>query len=551
MGKGAYGEVTLHTSTQNEKHAIKIMGYVIDDEISQTSVRELAILKRMNHPNILKLVDYDISDDLKKLYIVTDLMENGELTNYIAIIPDSKRNEISKRLTYQLLLGVAYMHSLDIIHRDLKPPNLLLDADLTLKIADFGLARALTCISPDAKTLEVVTIWYRPPELLYGGRADQYNLSLDMWSVGCIIYEILTEDVLFKAFNPADMRDEISSYLGFPTEISWPGVTKFPAYDPNEELFGFEGEPYEIKIVIAEKIKNKADVETWYQLIMSLLKYDPAKRATAIQTFKNPIFDTVRDEKLEATHHSCLDNLYMVEKPINFSIEEQKDINVKMKYIIMNWLLGVTIKYRFLKRTYYIALYLHDSLKMSDLFKSRGDYQLYATACLYLAMTYGEVHPASVNDFVYMAGKAYTGQQILDMSTNILKQIEFKMVFSTCYDFNVEYGTFYDTRVEKLSRGLLYFLSLLPDKLYQTKPDQVALMSIMMACMYYEKKFKHYSLISNDLIKNIKFCLDLTLGNEFKTAEAMFKSAKYKYAPEPGMSVNEVVKILCSKKLIH
>lgn len=539
LGEGSYGSVNLHKLGE-KSYAIKKIHYTINESIDNYSIIEVAILQRINHKNVLKLLDYKISKDLVHLYLVTDVMKRGSLIDY-----QIKDPVILKKLVYQLLCGVAYIHSLDIIHRDLKPQNILVDSDYTLKIADFGQSIALSCINPEIKNTMVVTLWYRPPELLYGGMGKQYGLSLDMWSVGCVIFEMITRKVIFFGSDPKNIRDIISFRLGDPNEIVWPGVSKYPLYKKDKER---KPTSERTKKYITDIIKNQKVADIYFDIIMNLVKYDPSKRATALQSLKNPFFDQIRDKKLEATHHSCLENLYLVEKPINFTLNKYIDIDIRMKYILINWLISVSMKFRLRTRTYYIALYLHDSLNMLNFFTKRDDYQLYGVACLYIASLYNEIFPPEISDFIYITDNSYTEKQILNISTKIFNSINFKMIFSTCYDFNIEYGEFYSQEVHKLSKGLLYFVSTLPDELYQTKPDQVALMTIMMACMYYGEKFKHINRVTNDEIKNLSFCIDLKI-DRLPSAKLLFKSAKHHYTDD-NRSIEEVIRELCNNKLI-
>ena len=553
LGEGSFGVVTLHT-VNGKKYAVKKMKLIEDGTMISSSIREIAILQRMNHPNVIEIESYSISErfgdfDLK---IATEYMDSGELSDYIRS-EKFNPNTQSRSLVYQMLCGVAYMHSLDILHRDLKPQNILLNRAGKLKIADFGLSRALGCVDPAGKTVQVVTVWYRPPELLYGGRISQYGLSLDMWSVGCIIYEILTGVVLFSGYTDTKMRKLFPLLLGSPTEKVWPGVSKMPYYDPNIKI---KAERERIKGYITlygdkPKIKNKKVADEWFEIIMSLLTYDPQKRSTALETLKRPFFNSVRDLSREPTQHTCLENLYLVETPIKFITNPNLDR--VMFFIVSNWLLGVKIRFRLKIRTYYIGLYLMDYLNSNFLDIDTKNYQLYGTVCLYLASTYNEIVISSPepSDFVYAVDGAFDEDALLEMSSEILKQINFKMVFSTCYDFLIEYRSFYDRRVARLSSILMYYTTLLPESLYQTKPDQVALMAIMMACMYYGKKFKHCSKVSNEMIRNIKFCSVHKIKDEWLINANLDLKMKKKMYPLPKEeTIQQIVKVLCSKKLI-
>ena len=129
-----------------------------------------------------------------------------------------------------MLKGVDYCHSHRIMHRDLKPQNLLIDKNNRMKLADFGLARAYG-LPMKTYTHEVITLWYRPPEILLGQK--QYSLSVDIWSAGCIFFEMAYGNSLFQGESEIDQLFKIFSIMGSPNEENWPGVSKLPDYKPN------------------------------------------------------------------------------------------------------------------------------------------------------------------------------------------------------------------------------------------------------------------------------------------------------------------------------
>lgn len=135
--------------------------------------------------------------------------------------------ELVKKFTLQLIQGVHYCHSHRIIHRDLKPQNLLIDQEGNLKLADFGLARAFG-VPLRNYTHEIVTLWYRAPEVLLGSR--HYSTGVDMWSVGCIFAEMALRKPLFPGDSEIDEIFKIFRTLGTPSEPVWPGVTQLPDY---------------------------------------------------------------------------------------------------------------------------------------------------------------------------------------------------------------------------------------------------------------------------------------------------------------------------------
>ena len=133
-----------------------------------------------------------------------------------------------KSFMYQIFDGVAYCHSKKIIHRDLKPQNLLIEKSGKVKIADFGLARSFS-IPIRAYTKEVLTLWYRAPELLLGN--SEYSISVDIWSIGCIFAEMYLKRPLFQGESEMEQWTKINEILGSPTPDSWPDIVKMPGYN--------------------------------------------------------------------------------------------------------------------------------------------------------------------------------------------------------------------------------------------------------------------------------------------------------------------------------
>jgi serine/threonine protein kinase len=187
LGEGTYGIVykaeNVHT---HEEVALKAIRLESEEEgVPCTAIREISLLKELDHPNVVRLLE--IIHDVDKLTLVFEFCDQDLKQHLDAHFGILDHNKI-KWFLYQLLKGVEYCHKRRVLHRDLKPQNLLISKkDNTLKLADFGLARAFT-VPVRNYSPEVVTLWYRAPEVLMGFK--NYSTPIDMWSIGCIFAEM-------------------------------------------------------------------------------------------------------------------------------------------------------------------------------------------------------------------------------------------------------------------------------------------------------------------------------------------------------------------------
>lgn len=173
--------------------------------------------------------------------------------------------------------GVAFIHSCKVLHRDIKPQNILVNKLFEVKLADFGLGRTFSSeLRPYSQ--EVVTLWYRAPELLIG--TTQYITAVDMWSIGCVFFEILTKNVLFKGTCVKTQTLAIFQTLGLPSESDIPHFKNFDLQGFNVPVRNFE-----------EFLKSHHFDFLEIDLIQQLLTYSPEKRITAVAALSHPFFD--------------------------------------------------------------------------------------------------------------------------------------------------------------------------------------------------------------------------------------------------------------------
>jgi len=226
LGEGTYGKVRKARCRQSgEFRALKQMKLSNREEgVPSTAIREIAILKELSHDNIVRL--FDVFCKPGELCLIFELCDN-DLKKHMKALGGKLHTAQVKDFALQLLKGMEFCHASRIIHRDLKPQNLLIDSKLKLKIADFGLARAFMLPVPQY-THEVVTVWYRPLEILLGSKL--YSIPVDIWGVGCILAEMATGSPLFAGDSEIDTAFKIFQKLGTPTEAMWPGLSELPDF---------------------------------------------------------------------------------------------------------------------------------------------------------------------------------------------------------------------------------------------------------------------------------------------------------------------------------
>eukprot|EP00965_Chrysotila_dentata_P048690 1615654-Pleurochrysis_carterae.AAC.1 len=214
LGDGTYGSVVKAVNrTTGEIVAIKRMKKKFYSWEECMQLREVTSLRKLSHPNIVKLKEVIRENDI--LYFVFEFLDMNLYQlckDRDKLFPESK----VRNMTYQMLQALAYMHKHGFFHRDLKPENMLVSGN-TMKIADFGLAREIRSKPP--YTDYVSTRWYRAPEVLL--RAPQYNAPIDTWAIGTIMSEMFTLRPLFPGTSEADEIYKICSVLGTPTASSW------------------------------------------------------------------------------------------------------------------------------------------------------------------------------------------------------------------------------------------------------------------------------------------------------------------------------------------
>ncbi|TKW39772.1 hypothetical protein SEVIR_1G201800v4 [Setaria viridis] len=281
IGQGTYSNVYKARDLQSGKIvALKRVRFVnMDPESVRFMAREIHILRRLDHPNVIKLEGIVTSRLSHSLYLVFEYMEH-DLAGLAALSGQRFTEPQVKCFMAQILEGLRHCHARGVLHRDIKGSNLLIGDDGTLRIADFGLATFFDPGKTQPMTSRVVTLWYRPPELLLG--ATEYGVAVDLWSTGCILAELLAGKPIMPGQTEIEQLHKIFKLCGSPSEDYWA-----KAKLPDVTLFKPQ-RPYRRKI--AETFKDFPP--TALALLDTLLAIEPSARGTAVSALDSEFFRT-------------------------------------------------------------------------------------------------------------------------------------------------------------------------------------------------------------------------------------------------------------------
>lgn len=282
VGEGTYGKVyKAKNEVTNEYVAIKRLRLESEREgFPITAMREIKLLQSFDHPNIVGLLEMMVEHN--QIIMVFDYLDH-DLTGLLTL-PDLQLTEGHRKMIFkQLVDGLNYLHKKRVIHRDIKGSNILLNSDGVLKIADFGLARNMKVLrdgeSPDY-TNRVITIWYRPPELLMG--STDYGREVDVWGIGCLLMELYLKTSVFQGTEELSQLYKIYEIMGTPTAESWPDIENLPWFEMMKP-----------QVNVASRFEAEYKhlmTEDSFDLVQKMLTLHPARRITAEEALKHPYF---------------------------------------------------------------------------------------------------------------------------------------------------------------------------------------------------------------------------------------------------------------------
>jgi serine/threonine protein kinase len=491
LGSGTYGTVTKHG-----QYAIKTMS---TEGITAAMLRELACTLRLSHPNVIDVVDVFIIDRVFGEHLEYTMWGPDNIAAYMVmplatgtlydIVKDKDDNDYDpstdvesydvRSLAYQIVSGVGYCLSRDVLNRDIKVENILAFRSgdkMTLKIADFGLARSNTCSFDTGMTEEVYTLSYRPPEVILGGR---YKNSADIWAVGCVLYYLFTGYMLFRERTPDNMLRSMSKEFG-PLQDQWKDIVNLPAWTSynlagvqKRSTGGLQALPADIKPIIT-----------------SLLHPDPNQRPTLAKVIRDPYFDPVRDQALDSMVEDCSCNSVLVLRDFPRVTIDPKASEIYEK--IELWMANI-LKYHL--RSASLSL---EILETQGKLSSEDTPLIIANACMSLAIEYLEVYIPNIN---FMMLSQLPNQRQLEIEkVRVFERCNFDLFRTTSADYLTNYTNIgrYDETTVKVSTKFLPIVHAMLLALPVNKKEE-AIIALFMACTHTECSFKHTSLLTKHL----------------------------------------------------
>ncbi|RHY28388.1 hypothetical protein DYB32_006009 [Aphanomyces invadans] len=418
-------------------------------------LRELAVLQGIKHPNIASLEMISLANDELHVFFpfvdktLHEIINPTSDPNGGRILPEHQ----VRRFLHQLLDAIAHCHRRGVLHRNLKPKHLLIDTDspdeldnAELRISDFALVRA-TGIPRRTYTMEVVTLWYRPPEILMGVRS--YSPAVDIWSIGCIFAEMAQGKPLFTGISEIDQLFQIFSKLSTPTRDTWPEFTTLPNY--GFDFPNWKRRPW------ARLFPNISDLGL--DLLSKLLTYNPDERISAESALRHPyfsgshafptllpsipminmgftlqrVYESNIPEHINLFHSYLRDSELALWKDIKY-LSRQKTLRPIHRSMLVDWLIEVVDVFEMCLRTAFLAVHYTDRF-LDTVMVKKAMFQLLGATCLHVASKCEDVSYIGVEDLSMCADNVYTSVDVLKMEEQLLNTLNFTLAVPTVLDF--------------------------------------------------------------------------------------------------------------------
>jgi serine/threonine protein kinase len=398
ISNGAYGEVMSIGETA---------GKIFNDTLDASTIREMAVLSHVDHPNIVNVLGYNFTND--RLILIME-KANHNLEKKINTYNEESRAVI----IFQILNALSFLHKNNIAHRDIKPENILIFNTLDVKLCDFGLSKP-GIISGLTHTNEVTTMWYRAPEVILDN--GNYNVLIDIWSVGIILLRMILKEK-FKMIEYYEITTlfKIFNLIGTPSEENWSGLSKMKFW--KDSFPKMKGNIDEILSSVLISTNEK-------ELLKKMLSY-PLDRINAHDALCHPYFDNIKlkynVDKLKTI--GCFKKVEHLKNICNLENISNFYENIK---ILFSWLIEVTdelnISYSTLFTTFNI---INKYIKTNIINKTK--IQLIGIACISIVCKLLEVKIFNCSDWIYLCDSCYTKKQLKKQISDILIYFNFNIL---------------------------------------------------------------------------------------------------------------------------
>lgn len=462
IGEGTYGKVY---DTNSPHHVCKV-SQESEDGVSVSFLRESAAMKALHKcSNIINFSSIITSPNKQKMYLPKFDMDLKKFID--KHIYDEKD---IKHISYQMLNGMLNAHRVSITHRDLKPQNILINHNKILNIADWGLSRLTETSDYKAFTGEVQTLWYRCPELLLGSKV--YNTSIDVWSLGAIIAELVNKEALFAGDCEIGQLFKIFKVCGTPDTQSWPEIKNYPEYKTSFPKW----KPAILTQIIKTKDKHLLD------LLSKMLTMNPIKRISLVDALNHEYFNDVRSSNQQ--DYKLINNLSCFNKfkiSTNY-FDSHTDLNQNIRRAVFEWLIIVSYKLSLEDQSLFLACSYFDLYLSKKTNILRKDLQLVALVCLLLATKICERQAGTYSEYLSLANKAFDKElnksQIINMELEIIKTLDYDLFICTEYTFMSQLKNDFNLSEEMYEKAMcILYLSLLDYSFRKYNPQDLAIVA--------------------------------------------------------------------------
>lgn len=415
LGEGSFGSVIRAKGEDNKAYAIKIFESESFYAIPQSSIIEITALIRLNHPNIIGITSVFIDRSFEVPIAIVMEQASSNLQNIDNSVKKTLNLDV---VSYGILCGMSYLHSLHIIHRDIKLENILYFPNGDVKIADFGSSKHYACFPRGDWTEEVTSLWYRAPEIILG--VEEYGIEIDIWSVGAMLYQWYTYNVFVSGDNELE---QITGYVERISNINWEYWNTKPR---KPRMFNFINLKLLEQVATANKLYILPDIEfkkathnqyhNLIYIILDMMKWVPEDRISMYDALRNNYWDEIRTKELEYTRTECFNNIKSRERypnlPDNIFLTKYSMDTIHTQY---NLLLNYMEEFKFRLRTYICAVqYFREILNIMlynknilDLYNNTSGMRLLLYVCFNLSITMNEESETNFERF--FAWKHYIG----------------------------------------------------------------------------------------------------------------------------------------------